>query len=125
MLIAHVPPSKHTYFFAEQRLTLNVTRRAMVDAGWSPSVRLFEAAACGVPIVSDWWPGIVDFFVPGQEILVAHTSEEALEILRGTDDDQLVEIADRARRRVLAEHTASRRAAQLEEEVAALVASAA
>jgi spore maturation protein CgeB len=123
--VLHVPPSQHTHYFAVQRLTLNVTRRAMVDAGWSPSVRLFEAAACGVPILSDHWPGLAEFFVPNREILVAHTSEEAAEIVTSVHDRRLSEIADAARRRVLAEHTAARRAEQLEGEVAELLGRAA
>ena len=118
--LEHVPPDEHPGFYGSQRLTLNVTRAAMVDAGWSPSVRLFEAAACGVPVLSDWWPGLDAFFTPGTEILVADTTDEAVEVLGSVTDDELAAIAAAARRRVLAEHTAERRAEQLEEEVAAL-----
>jgi spore maturation protein CgeB len=123
--VEHVAPAEHPRFYASQRLTLNVTRGAMVEAGWSPSVRLFEAAACGVPIMSDWWPGLDTFFVPGEEILVAPTADEATRIVSTTTDEELAAIAERARRRVLAEHTAERRAGQLEAEVAALVGAAA
>jgi spore maturation protein CgeB len=123
--IEHVEPSVHPRFYAQQRLTLNVTRAAMIDAGWSPSVRLFEAAACGVPIVSDWWAGLDQFFVPGEEILVAHTTEDSVRIVRDTADSDLAAIAERARARVLAEHTAERRAEQLEREVDGLVRAAA
>jgi len=118
--LEHVPPPAHPRFYASQRLTLNVTRRAMVAAGWSPSVRLFEAAACGVPIVSDWWPGLDAFLVPGTEVLVAATTDDVVRILRDVGDDELDAIATAARERVLAEHTAERRAEQLEAEVAAL-----
>ncbi len=45
-------------FYNQQRFTLNVTRADMIAAGWSPSVRLFEAAACGTPIISDAWAGL-------------------------------------------------------------------
>jgi spore maturation protein CgeB len=117
----HVPPAEHARFYASQRLTLNVTRQAMVESGWSPSVRLFEAAACGVAIVSDWWPGLDSFFVPGEEILVARSTDDVLRILRETDGDEVARIAAAARRRVLGEHTAERRAEQLEAEVAELV----
>jgi spore maturation protein CgeB len=120
----HVPPAAHPRFYASQRLTLNVTRAAMVEAGWSPSVRLFEAAACGVPIMSDSWPGLDRFFVPGEELLVADSTEAAVELVR-MPDDELEQIAAAARRRVLAEHTADRRAEQLEDEVAALLGAAA
>jgi spore maturation protein CgeB len=119
--VDHVPPPEHPRFYASQRLTLNVTRRAMVESGWSPSVRLFEAAACGVAIVSDWWSGLDSFFVPGEELLVAHTADDVVRILRETDDAELATMAAAARARVLAEHTAGRRAEQLEAEVAELV----
>ena len=112
--VEHVPPDDHPRFYCAQRVTLNVTRRAMVDAGWSPSVRLFEAAACGVPILSDRWPGLDEFFVPGEEILTADTADEASALLSGLNTDDLVQIAHRARRRVLREHTAERRVALLE-----------
>ena len=69
--IENVPPRDHPSFYAAQRFTLNVTRADMVRAGWSPSVRLFEAAACGVPVMSDWWEGLDAFFEPGREILIA------------------------------------------------------
>ena len=117
----HVPPPEHPCFYAAQRLTLNVTRAPMVKSGWSPSVRLFEAAACGVASLSDWWPGLDSFFVPGEELLLARTADDVVDTLRERDDDVLQAIAAAARRRVLGEHTAERRAVQLEAEVAALV----
>jgi spore maturation protein CgeB len=106
----NLPPAEHPRFYAQQRYTLNVTRADMVAAGWSPSVRLFEAAACGVPVVSDWWEGLDAFFEPGREILVAETADDVLRHLREADP----EIGRRARRRVLATHTAEKRAAELE-----------
>ena len=45
---ASVAPAQHRAFYNSQRFTLNLTRADMVQAGYSPSVRLFEAAACGV-----------------------------------------------------------------------------
>jgi spore maturation protein CgeB len=86
----------------------------MVAAGWSPSVRLFEAAACGVPVVSDWWDGLDAFFEPGLEILVAEDADDVLRHLREADRA----VGLRARARVLAEHTAAHRAAELERHVA-------
>jgi spore maturation protein CgeB len=113
--IEHVPPSEHRAFYAAQRVTLNLTRRDMIDWGWSPSVRLYEAAACGVPIVSDWWPGLDSFFEPEREILVASTPEEIVEILTGRENGELERIGSRARARVLNRDTASHRAAELEQ----------
>jgi spore maturation protein CgeB len=124
-LIEHVPPSEHARFYREQLLTLNVTRRAMVASGWSPSVRLFEAAACCVAIVSDWWPGLDAFFEPGEEILIADSTGDVVRLVAEADPDELREIGRRARARVLAEHTADRRARQLEEYVGERIGAAA
>jgi spore maturation protein CgeB len=110
--IDHLAPPEHPAFYAAQRATLSVTRAEMRRWGYSPSVRLFEAAACGVPVVSDPWPGLERFFEPGREILVASSSAEVVAML-GSED--LREIGRRARTRVLAEHTAERRAERLEQ----------
>ena len=118
--IEHLSPGELPAFYCGQRFTLNVTREAMVQAGWSPSVRLFEAAACGVPIISDWWEGLDTFFEPGREILVAESTRDVLRYLRETSDAERIELGRRARRRVLGEHTARRRAAQLELELSGL-----
>ena len=111
--IEHLAPVDHRAFYNAQRFTLNVTRDDMIRAGYSPSVRLFEAAACGTPIVSDWWEGLDTVFEVGTEILVARSTEEARRILAETDEAERRAIGERARRRALAEHTAGRRAAQL------------
>jgi len=113
--IDHLPPAEHPKFYAAQRLTVNVTRADMVRAGWSPSVRLFEAAACAVPVVSDVWDGLDAIFVSGEEIVLARSSEDVIDALQR---DDLPAIGRRARERVLAEHTAERRVDQLEEYVA-------
>jgi len=112
--ITHLPPPAHRGFYTAQRYTLNVTRSDMVRAGWSPSVRLFEAAACGTPIISDYWDGIEEFFEPDREILIARSSSETRAYLHDLPDDERTAIGERARRRVLAAHTASHRAAELE-----------
>lgn len=111
--IEHLAPGEHAAFYASQRFTLNVTRADMVRAGYSPSVRLFEAAACGTPIVSDVWPGLETIFAPGREILLARSTAEALRILEDTSEAERRAIGERARRRVLAEHTAAHRAQAL------------
>jgi spore maturation protein CgeB len=112
--IEHLVPSEHARFYAQQRFTLNVTRAAMVSAGWSPSVRLFEAAACGVPVISDHWDGLDSFFRPGTEILVATSAGAVVEILQGLSSAEARAIGAAARRRVLAEHAPERRAELLE-----------
>ena len=112
--IPHLSPADHRAFYNAQRFTLNITRAEMLRAGYSPSVRLFEAAACGTPIITDPWEGLAEFFLPGEEILVANSAAEVLEILRDLPEQQARELGRRGRERVLAAHTAAHRAAELE-----------
>lgn len=108
----HVAPPEHCAFFASSRLTLNATRRDMAALGYCPSGRLFEAAACGTPILTDAWEGLDLFFEPGREILTARTTEDALAAL-DLEPAELAPIARAARERTLGEHTSAHRAAQL------------
>lgn len=110
--VRHLPPGEHPAFFCSSRLTLNVTRAPMAAMGWCPSGRLFEAAACGTPLLTDRWEGLEQFFKPGSEIISADSTEEALAAL-DTDDAELTRIARAARERVLTEHSSERRADQL------------
>lgn len=112
--IEHVPPADHPAFYAASRFTLNVTRADMLRAGWSPSVRLFEAAACATPVISDDWPGLSSLFEPDEEILVAERAEDVLAALDDPGGTRRARIAAAARARVLAGHTAGHRAAELE-----------
>jgi spore maturation protein CgeB len=111
--IEHLPPCDHCSFYNRQLFTLNVTRAEMISRGYSPSVRLFEAAACGTPIISDYWPGLETFFEPEKEILIADSASAVLEYLQSPAREAQL-IGRRARERVLAEHTAAHRAEQLE-----------
>ncbi|WP_437981299.1 CgeB family protein [Sorangium sp. So ce117] len=110
--LRHVAPPDHPAFYCSSRMTLNVTRGAMAAMGYCPSGRLFEAAACGTPILSDAWEGLDRFFTPGREILVAATTDDAVAAL-SLPEGELAAIASAARERVLAEHSAARRAAEL------------
>lgn len=105
----HVPPDEHPSFYGSSRATLNVTRAPMRRVGYCPSARLFEAAACGTPIVSDAWAGLDQFFEPGREIIVVHHTDD---VVRALSSD-LRPLARRARERVIHEHTARRRALDL------------
>jgi spore maturation protein CgeB len=109
----HLPPKQHPHFYSRQRCTLNLTRADMRAAGHSPSVRLFEAAACGTPVISDAWPGLEEVFRPNDEILIAHSASDVVRYLREMDDAQLQRISRAARERVLAAHSSERRAAEL------------
>jgi spore maturation protein CgeB len=116
----HLAPPEHPTFFCSGRLTLNVTRAPMAAMGWCPSGRLFEAAACGTAILSDHWEGLDALFVPGTEILIATTTEDALAAL-DLSDDEGTKIARAARERVLGQHTSAHRAKDFEVAVAAAV----
>lgn len=119
--LEHVPPPAHPAFYSASRFTLNVTRADMVAAGHSPSIRLFEAAACGTPILSDRWNGIETLFTPGREILLSDSAADVLAALAMDPADRQA-LADAARRRVLAMHTAEHRAATLAHELRAAIA---
>jgi spore maturation protein CgeB len=110
--VHHVPPPAHPAFYCSSRLTLSVTRAAMVEMGYCPSGRLFEAAACETPVVTDSWEGLEDFFDPGTEILVASSASDVLGAL-SMSSSELRRIGAAARERTLAEHTADRRSEQL------------
>ncbi len=115
--IMHLNPRHHAQLYSSSRITLNVTRREMVVAGYSPSVRLFEAAACGVAIASDNWPGLETFFTPGREILVATGSDDIVRYLKNYAVDELRRIGRAARDRVLAAHASDVRGKEFEQAV--------
>lgn len=112
--MTHLSPEYHRGFYNEQRFTLNVTRAEMIATGFSPSVRLFEAGACGTPIVSDYWEGLDTFFTPGAEILVGRSSHEVTAMLLDLPETERIAIGARARAAVLARHTAAHRVLELE-----------
>jgi spore maturation protein CgeB len=112
--LEHVSPADHPDFYSASRFTLNVTRADMIAAGWSPSVRLFEAAACGTPIISDLWEGLDTLLEPGGEILLAEDPQAVLQAL-AMPEPQRQALGQAARRRILAAHTATHRARELED----------
>ncbi len=111
--IEHLPPAAHPGFYAAQRYTLNVTRADMIAAGHSPSVRLFEAAACGTPIISDRWDGLTELLPDGEALLVADTSDDVVQALQDIDEQRRSRLAEAARAIVLASHTGAARAVLL------------
>jgi spore maturation protein CgeB len=115
--VVHLNPRWHPHLYSSSRLTLNVTRRDMVQAGYSPSVRLFEAAACGAAIASDNWPGLATFLKPGCEILLPTSAGDIVHYLRELDERELHAIGSAAQNRVLAEHTSQLRAEEFEREI--------
>jgi spore maturation protein CgeB len=110
---SHMTPADHPAFFCSSSLTLNVTRAAMVETGFCPSGRLFEASACGTPVISDWWEGLDQFFEPDREVLIANDTGDVIDAF-GRSDEERRRIGLQARERTLACHTAAVRASQLE-----------
>ena len=110
--VRHLPPDEHAAFLCSSRLVLNVTRAPMARMGWCPSGRLFEAAACGAAVLSDDWAGLSEFYAPGEEVLLARNTQDALDAI-DLPDATLQQIGQSARERTLAEHTSMHRARQL------------
>jgi spore maturation protein CgeB len=111
--LEHVAPADHPAFYAAQRFTLNITRAAMIAAGWSPSVRLFEAASCGTPIISDRWDGLTEFLPEHEAILIADNTEAVVAALSGAAAVDRARIRQTARSIVLDNHTGTARALEL------------
>lgn len=111
--VDHLPPSRHPAFYCSSNITLNVTRGPMAQAGFCPSGRLFEAAACGVPVFSDAWEGLDTFYRPNSEILIGYKTEDAVAMLNRSSDE-LARIGLAARERTLADHTSEQRVKDLE-----------
>jgi spore maturation protein CgeB len=113
--IIHLSPPDHPAFYSSSRFTLNLTRDEMVIAGYSPSVRLFEASACGAAIISDHWKGLEQFLSPKREVLLPKDAYEVAQILRTMPDEDRRRVGLNARERILSEHTATHRAIQFEQ----------
>ncbi|GAB6060045.1 CgeB family protein [Desulfonatronum parangueonense] len=111
--LPHVPPDEHRDFYCSQRYTMNITRSDMIRSGYSPSVRLFEAGACGVPIISDYWQGLDELLAPGKEILISHSAADTLAFLKEIPEEERTRIGHNAREKILAKHTARQRAREL------------
>jgi len=117
LYIHHLPPAEHRKFYNSQRFTQNITRSDMIQAGYSPSVRLFEAAACGIPIISDYWVGLDTLFAFESEILVSYSAKDTLHYLKDIPEQERKAIGEQARKKVLQHHTAAHRALEVEQYV--------
>jgi len=109
----HAPTAAHNRLNASARLVLNLNRDSMADCGFSPPTRIFEAAGAGACVVTDAWPGIETFFIPGEEILVVESPEDLERLLRTLAPASARAIGTRMRRRALHGHSYVQRAAQV------------
>lgn len=112
--IGHVGTAQHNAFNASPLAVLNVARDSMADVGFSPATRVFEAAGAGGCLITDAWEGIELFLTPGEEVLVARDGQEVADHLQALTPARARSIGEAARRRVLAEHTYARRAAEVD-----------
>lgn len=111
--IEHLPPSQHRHFYNSQQFTMNITRADMIKWGYAPSVRLFEAAACATPVISDFWEGLDTIFKIDEEILISRSAEDTLNYLINISEEERNTIGENARNKILNCHTASHRAKEL------------
>jgi spore maturation protein CgeB len=112
--LSHLPPARHAAFYSSAAWQLNATRADMVAAGWSPSVRLFEAGAVGAPVISDFWAGIDELFQRGSEIALPESTEQVIDLIETTSEEKRRAMGEAFQGRILTEHTADRRAEELE-----------
>jgi spore maturation protein CgeB len=112
--VQHVYTRHHNAFNCSPLAVLNISRDSMARYGFSPATRVFEAAGAGACLITDAWEGIELFLEPGRDVLVADDGEAVVSHLAALDPDRARSIGERARQRVLSEHTYARRAEQLE-----------
>ena len=109
--------------FARHLATVHVPRRyyATILPG-IPTIRVFEALACGIPLVSAPWEDAEQLFRPGKDYLVAHSGEEMTRHLLALRDDPALR-ADLVRaglETIRARHTCAHRVDELLAIVASL-----
>jgi spore maturation protein CgeB len=102
--------------FARFRVTVHIPRRPYVTAlPGIPTIRVFEALACGIPLVSAPWEDAEGLFAPGQDFLVAGDAAEMRELLRYllAHPDACGRMAQHGRETILARHTCAHRVNEL------------
>jgi spore maturation protein CgeB len=112
--IGHVPTRDHNAFNATPLAVLNVARDSMASIGYSPATRVFEAAGAAACIVTDVWEGVELFLQPGREILVARNGKDVAALVGELTPERATEIGQRARARILREHTYAHRGAEVD-----------
>ncbi len=111
--LEHLPETNHVDFYNRQRATLVLSRADRRELGYTPSRRLLAAAACGVPVLTDAWEGLEEFFEPGREVFSVAAKQDVLDVLYHTDKDLRRRVGSAARGRIMEGHTTAHRARQL------------
>jgi len=102
--------------FSRFKLTIHIPRRPYVKAlPGIPTIRVFEALACGIPLISAPWNDIESLFTPGKDFLIANTGEEMKRHLQDLlqDEQKRKELALHGRQTILTRHTCTHRVDEL------------
>jgi spore maturation protein CgeB len=102
--------------FGRARATMHIPRRPYVEAlPGVPTIRVFEALACGIPLVSCWWDDREGLFTPGRDFLMVRSPLEMKGALKDVLNDPALasEIAAHGLRTINARHTCGHRVDEL------------
>jgi spore maturation protein CgeB len=102
--------------FARSKVTVHVPRRPYVQAlPGIPTIRSFEALACGIPLVCSPWDDVEGLFTPGKDFLVARNGADMGRLLRDLLEDEAMahELAGHGLQTLLARHTCAHRVDEL------------
>lgn len=111
-----LPNAKAPEVFARHLATVHVPRRFYVQAlPGIPTIRVFEALACGIPLVSAPWDDAENMFRPGRDFLVARDGAEMVRHLTALKNDPALrtELANSGLARILERHACGHRADEL------------
>lgn len=118
-----LPNYKAAEEFAKYKVTVHVPRRPYVEAlPGIPTIRPFEALACGIPLISSPWDDAEHLFTPGKDFLVARNGEEMKEQLKSILNYpfEAKELAERGLQTIRERHTCAHRVSELEQVCAEL-----
>lgn len=111
-----VPNFQAPQLFAAHRVTVHVPRRPYVEAlPGIPTIRVFEAMAAGIPLISAPWDDAEHLFQPGRDYLIASNGAHMRELLHDVLSNPALasELTTTARRTILAKHTCAHRVDEL------------
>jgi spore maturation protein CgeB len=112
--IGHVYTRDHNAFNTSPLAVLNIARDSMASTGYSPATRVFEAAGAGACLITDAWVGLELFLKEGEEVLVARDGRDVADHVEALTSERARAIGEAARARIMAEHTYTRRGAEVD-----------
>ncbi|MFP4012743.1 MAG: glycosyltransferase [Chitinispirillaceae bacterium] len=111
-----IPNYRVPVLFSRFRLTVHIPRRPYVEKLVGiPTIRPFEALACGIPLICSPWEDSEGLFTPGEDFLMAADGKEMTEHIRMVlnDEEFARQMAERGRNTVLRRHTCAHRVNEL------------